>query len=632
MKTIFIFLLLITAGHSCLCQWNTNPAVNNPIVTAANQQNSQQLISDGSGGALIVYMDYNTAINERSIYAQRVNASGVVQWGTGGVPICTVIGNQQSPQLASDGNGGAIMVWQDNRITSIPEIYAQRINSAGIIQWTADGISLGDGSGVSHTQPQLIPDGSGGVFVTWKSILPPNTSIRAQHIDAAGNILWATGGVFVTNSTTPELPQIISDDAGGMIISWNEFVGPIATGAHDIFAQRLNSGGVVQWGPSGSSICNAVNGQTGSQLVSDGSTGAIICWKDFRAGSGLSNIYAQLVNSSGIVQWTVNGVATASAASSQLFPKIMSDGSGGAFISWNNNSNVYAQHMSSAGALLWGANGKQVRPAANAEPQIITDGSTGAIISWSNGLDVFAQRLDINGNLLWVSTGVPVCSATASQISQQMIPTASGGAIIVWVDSRNNATTETDLYGSRLLSNGTLPVELLNFDARKINNTIQLHWQTASEQNSNYFSIERSNDGVQFLSVAVINAAGNSQSLKDYYFNDNSPVNGINYYRLKQVDIDGNFKYSNIARIEMIKNSSIQLYPNPAADHAELVFSKPVKEKVVRIFNMSGQLVKNITVANGQTRLWIDIASFPRGEYTISIDDKPTTILKLVKQ
>lgn len=633
MKTTFIFLLLSTVNHFSFSQWNTNPAVNNPVVTAVNQQNSQQIISDGSGGAILVYMDYNSSLNERSIYAQRVNASGVVQWGAAGVPVCTVIGNQQNPQLASDANGGAIMVWQDNRIINTPEIYAQRINSAGIVQWTVDGITLGDGSGINHTQPQLIPDGSGGAFVTWKAVFPPNASIRAQHIDANGNILWATGGVFVTNSTTPELPQIISDGAGGMIISWNEFVGPIATGAHDIFAQRLNSTGVVQWGPSGTSICNAVNAQTGSQLVSDGSNGAIICWKDFRAGSGLSNIYAQRVNSSGIVQWTVNGVATAPAASSQLSPMIMSDGSSGAFITWNNNSTVYAQRMSSGGALLWGASGKLVRFASGSEPQIVTDGGTGSIITWSNGIDVFAQRLDINGNFQWVSTGAPVCSeSTASQIIPKMVATISGGAIIVWIDSRNNATTETDLYASRVLSNGTLPVSLLNFEYKKINTAIQLHWQTAFEQNSDHFNIERSNDGNQFLSLGSINASGNSQTMKDYYYTDYNPLNGINYYRLKQVDKDGNYKYSKVLNADMQKKNQMLLYPNPAADHTELVFNKPAKGTVVVIFNASGQILKTITVADGQTRQLLDISSFPRGEYMIRINDESTGLLKLVKQ
>ncbi len=619
MKANLIFLLLIATGYFSFSQWNTNPAVNNSIVTAVNQQNSQQLISDGSGGAILVYIDYNTSLNERSIYAQRVNALGIIQWGTGGVPVCTVTGNQQNPQLASDGNGGAIMVWQDNRITSIPEIYAQRINSAGIVQWTIDGISLGDGSGVNHTQPQLIPDGSGGAFVTWKAVFSLNASIRAQHIDAAGNILWATGGVFVTNSTTPELPQIISDDAGGMIISWNEFVGPIATGAHDIFAQRLNSAGVTQWGPAGSSICNAVNGQISTQLVSDGSNGAIICWRDFR---GLGNIYAQRVNSSGIVQWTVNGVATANAGSSQLAQKIMSDGSNGAIITWNNNSNVYAQRLSPAGALLWGANGKLVRPASGAEPQIVTDGSTGAIITWSNNFDVFAQRLDINGNLQWVSTGVPVCTeSTSNQITPKMVATINGGAIIVWVDPRNNATTETDLFGSRVMNNGTLPVSLLNFDHKRINSGVQLHWQTSSEQNSSHFIIERSNDAVYFSSLGSINAAGNSQVLKDYYFIDDHPFNGINYYRLKQVDLDGNFRYSVIVTVlnrDNLKTTTIA--PNPVKDVLHVIEPSQVFIQSAEIFNSAGSLVLRKTINEEAQVYSLPVNKLSGGIYVIRVN------------
>lgn len=118
-------------------------------------------------------------------------------------------------------------------------------------------------------------------------------------------------------------------------------------------------------------------------------------------------------------------------------------------------------------------------------------------------------------------------------------------------------------------SNGNpLPVELLSFTATvKNNNQVELDWATAIEINNDYFTVERSADGVTFAEVTTVDGAGNSTEVHQYSAIDGTPVNGTSYYRLKQTDFDGAFKYSNIASVSIGNTeptAQITVYPNPA--------------------------------------------------------------------
>jgi len=379
--------------------WTLENPVNVAISAANDNQVNPQIVSDESGGAIITWQDGRSGTNF-DIYAQRINSSGMVQWTTNGVAVCTETSGQYEPQIVSDESGGAIITWQDGR--SGNDIYAQRINNAGVPEWTANGVTV---CAAAFTQyaTQIVSDSSGGAIITWQDYRNGNYDIYAQRINNAGVTQWTANGVTVCAAAfTQTATQIVSDSSGGAIITWQDY----RSGNYDIYAQRINNAGVPQWNANGVAICTAANIQYDPQLVSDGSGGAIITWYDYRSGN--SDIYAQRINSAGATQWTTNGVAVCTAANFQGSPQLVSDGSGGAIITWGDLRSgiydIYAQRINNAGATQWTDNGVAMCTAANNQysPQLVSDGSGGAIITWYDNrsginYDIYAQGVSASG-------------------------------------------------------------------------------------------------------------------------------------------------------------------------------------------------------------------------------------------
>ncbi|NVM05043.1 MAG: hypothetical protein HWN67_22160, partial [Candidatus Helarchaeota archaeon] len=214
--------------------WDNNGTT---ICTAANAQQYVQLCSDGAGGAIISWKDERTDAGD--IYAQRINSSGGVEWTANGTAICTAANAQEYVQLCSDGVGGAIITWADRRVDgTFTDIYVQRVNSSGGVEWTGNGTVISDEPGyqIGH---QLCSDGAGGAIVTWED----NTDIYAQRVNSSGGVEWAANGIAIcTPFDFQRLPQLCSDGAGGAIITWQDE----RTDAGDIYAQRINSSGGVE--------------------------------------------------------------------------------------------------------------------------------------------------------------------------------------------------------------------------------------------------------------------------------------------------------------------------------------------------------------------------------------------------
>lgn len=448
-----LVLTLSVLPATVFAQW----VLDGTSLTAVPQnQVSPAIVSDGTGGAIIAWQDGRNGNND--VYAQRVNGSGTPLWALNGVAVCTAAGEQWTPALLADGAGGVFIVWEDDRSGS-GDVYAQRLNSAGVPYWAANGVALCTAAD-SQEFPVLASDGSGGIVAAWPDRRSgTNYDIYAQRVNSSGVAQWVGNGVVVcVDGTDQDSPQITANGAGSTILVWRDWRFGISDS--DIYGQRLTSGGAVQWGASGINVCGALGNQQAPQLVADAAAGAVIAWADLRNG-GNFDIYAQRMNSSGSALWIGNGVALCTAAIDQRWPVMVSDGAGGAVVVWYDSrafdNDLYGQRVSASGSAVWTGNGVPVctTPGSQTNPFIVPDGTGGYIVSWSdsrNGAtidfsNVFAQRFSNAGAPLWTQDGISVSSAADYQGMPACISDGTGGSILAWEDSRSSLS---DIYAQRI--------------------------------------------------------------------------------------------------------------------------------------------------------------------------------------
>jgi len=168
-----------------------------------------------------------------------------------------------------------------------------------------------------------------------------------------------------------------------------------------------------------------------------------------------------------------------------------------------------------------------------------------------------------------------------------------------------------------------LPIELMDFSAVKKDAVVLLEWSTASEINNQYFELERSIDGIDFHTIKKMNGAGNSNSILEYSYIDDSPLNGVNYYRLKQTDFDGEFSFSNIRAVRM-ESGEISIYPNPTSGLVNI--ENYSKLKSISITDVNGKLLRTFNSSDGP----IDFSGLMNGIYFLRIETATETISKKV--
>ncbi|MFX1323061.1 MAG: hypothetical protein ACFFAQ_15605 [Promethearchaeota archaeon] len=413
-------------------------------------QSSPQICSDGEGGAIIVWWDLRNL--KEDLYAQRIDANGNLLWAPNGTMISILDGTiVRDIDICSDGFGGAIIVWREYLVGTEYNIYAQKVNADGITQWAPNGTAVCTTTG-NQLRPKVCSDGMGGGIISWDDERNGvDCNIYAQRINATGDIQWiANGTAICTRVGNNRYNQIMRDDEGGAIITW-------ASG--DIYAQKINASGIIQWDANGSAICAEASGQTNPQLCNAGYGDTIITWEDYRNGD--ANIYAQKINSNATGLWDPDGIKVDSIITyaDHADPQLCSDGAGGAIIAWIDQPgggpqyyNIFAQRVNSSGTSHWTYD-RTICDAGREQGghQICSDGEGGAIIVWyddrNNNRDAYAQKIQANGSMKWGLNGRAICNLTSTLFAPQLCSDDLGGAIITWDDDRG---TSVDIYASRV--------------------------------------------------------------------------------------------------------------------------------------------------------------------------------------
>ncbi len=333
-----------------------------------------RLIPDGAGGAILTWHDGRSGGND-GIYAQRIDANGNPWWSADGIPVRArpgTAGDAQYTEMVSDGQYGAIIAWRDRRSGRKWDVYAQRVSATGALQWKADGVGVRSGSAsrgdsINH---RVSPDGAGGAIVTWQDFRSmEGYDVYAQRIGPSGRALWEADGIRVRGTESPGSyavsPDIVTDGAGGAIVTWQDF----RSEAHwETFAQRLDRDGNALWRLGGLNV-GAHSGTAADakapRVAPDASGGALFTWRDNRSG-GKWDIYAQGVDAGGKRLRACDGIPVRARARSRndaANQQVAACADGGSVIVWMDNRagddkwDIYAQKVPPAACSFYFAEG-----------------------------------------------------------------------------------------------------------------------------------------------------------------------------------------------------------------------------------------------------------------------------------
>ena len=439
--------------------WDLNGTI---ICNASGGQGASTTLIDENGYIWINWWDLRK--DGGDIYIQKLDGTGQEIFQTNGILVFNDSNTSEEPKMVLDGGGGVIITWQDNR-TGQNEIYMQRINSQGEKLWSTNGKKVVSTSSLQE-DPQLVNTSDGNFIIVWEDNRSALTGIDiyAQKINLNGDRLWGEAGKVVCNATSDQLfysqlyQSLQATEQGGLVVAWRDQ----RVDAGDIYIQQLDQDGNPQWHPNGTAICNLIERQRMVIVKTIDDDNIFIIWRDERNSATLDrDLYAQKINSLGIIQWTVNGTLITNALNFQGDHDLITPSVDNIFVVWYDErvdsvGDIYMQKLNESGITQWDDNGSLVSNNIGEEkdPKIIKSGEK-LFITWIDKSGTPARisiiEYGLNGDKSWSSV-LNVSNAPGSRELYNFIVDGTGGMILAWWDNR--ADSNGDLYMLRLNSSG----------------------------------------------------------------------------------------------------------------------------------------------------------------------------------
>ena len=665
MRKFFTLTFVLFTLNKINAQWNIDPTVNNLVTNTSSTttKNGQVAALDASDNMFVAWEDSrNNATTGTDIYLQKLDDGGNKIFAND-ILVCNAVNGQSNVNIQADGSGGVIVIWQDNRVnTASGDIYMQRFDANGVPQWTANGLGAITNT-ENQIVPTTIRLNATEFAIVWRENRTVGTTgidlYANKFLLSDGSKLWATDLPIVVQNNTQQQQQLITDGTGGFYCVWND--PRTATTSSDIYGIRVNNDGTLAtgWNVDGNEIANITGAFNllNPQLATDNAGGFITTWTDNRAGTTDVNIYAQRLNASGVVQWAANGVALCTAVGNQTTPFLITDGANGAIITWSDNRvsttdrNVYAQRIDGTGTVQWTADGVAVctallnQPNATSSLNIVSDKVGGAVLSWDDnranntttGIDIYAQRISGTGSILWsTANGVAVGTlGTFNQRSPIMVQrnVTTEAAIVVFLDGRTGSANAS-IYASSLNLLGLLPINYTYINAVLNGHTIAVKWGLANGNEFAKFEIEKSTNGVNFNYLNTVTAS----TVNDYTVNDVTPYEGFNYYRVKAFHKNGETKYSTIAKVKYSATKLlVAINPNPIIKDFTLALQNAtVGNYTLSVYDNQGKLIHQEAIKITTTSYTKNIVmpNIANGNYVLQIKGKEGIIYdgQIIKQ
>lgn len=615
MKKIFSFIFL------CISLFNTPIYSQVPTIQwqkcygglMQDSPNDMQQTSDGGyvicGSSLSTNGDITNHIGNSDYWIVKLDVNGVIVWEKtlGGT------GLDHGSAIQQTNDGGYIVAGYspslDGQVTGnhgAQDFWIVKLNVTGGIIWQK---SLGGTA--DDLARSVIQTIDGGYIIAGESS-SNDGDVTGNHgeddywivkLDPSGNLIWqkSIGG---SGFDRPNCIKQTSD--GGYIV-----VGSAQSTDGDVMHLPTDPS---QW------------------IVKLDASGNIIWKKSYGSGQpGETATYVSLTSDGGFI------IASSCA------------GNGGNVTGYHAGVDYWVIKLDANGSLVWQkALGGSLGELPNYVKQlsdggyIIAGGSTstdGDVTGNHGNADFWLSKLSSTGDLLWQKSmgGSGVDRAFA------VCQTTDGGFATVGQTSSNNTGDVGANHGQIdywfvKLSPETVPISLINFQAIQKRDDVMCMWETAFEQNSNKFIIERSNDAINYSVAGIVHAKGNSTIPFNYIFADKNVAGQfreILYYRLKMIDLDGSFKYSHVVRINVKDNDAINIYPNPVVNTFSFQYVSEISEVAsASLYDYAGREVynKKVILIAGNNTIYIHASTLNPGFYILSFiasDSFNSKILKI---
>jgi hypothetical protein len=236
----------------------------------------------------------------------------------------------------------------------------------------------------------------------------------------------------------------------------------------------------------------------------------------------------------------------------------------------------------------------------------------------------------IGTNAVYITVNASGCTNSGTSLHQYIVHVCGNANGTHWNPFSNeqreryNALEipDADFFQLWVRGDANLPVELIKFEAKVTpSNEVKLFWQTASELNNSGFEIHKSNNGKDWETIDFVVGQGTTLEVSNYQYEDQKPLIGTNYYRLKQVDFDGAFEYSKTIAVEYnIEESNITIFPNPSNGVVNLQINNPSNQKMqIKILDNLGRIIRDSEIIEGEANWQQEMVIKEKGIYTVAI-------------
>ncbi len=573
-------LLLSFVSISILSQWNSNVAVNTLVSDPNGEQSVQKLALCPDGSTYYSWFDNRGG--SYAVYLQKLDVNGVPQFAANGILVSNNPQNSSLVDwdMIADNNNNAILTFTDIRSGGTINPFAYMISPAGTHMWGPNGITLSDSVNSFQPNPKVVQTSDGNYVFFWRIGTGPQ-KLALQKVNAAGVKQWGTSPIIWTSGTTEnyDWPAIVPSDNGSVIVMFSGYTGSfISPSNYRIYSQKVSGTGTRVWNSTQDTVYSLgrVSGFYTPRLFSDGNGGAVYCWHDDRNSVNLTTGYVQRKNSAGAIQFPINGTAVSGNASNNHFAPVAAymPATGETFVAWQEANGgqtqvgFNVQKINSTGLRQWGIDGIAIQSLGTDQVVAYTvmTKDTSVIVcfnqSAAGGNNIIkAAKMGTSGAYLWAGNIVTAGSITSSKIRlNSVINPANSNSILCWQDKRNDGG---GIYAQNIKFDGTFGplVGIINIISNMPDRfeLIQNYPNPFNPVTNIRYSITQKADVkitvFDILGNRIAEIVNNTQNPGTYEagFDASGFASGVYLYRITALSTESNFLLSDTKRMVLVK-------------------------------------------------------------------------------